>query len=266
MTLQHITGFVEAAGDRLEYRRIPALREGGPTLVFLHEGLGCVALWKDFPDRLAAVTGCGALLYSRHGYGGSAPVTLPRPIGYLHHEADVVLPAVLDAFGLTDVVLVGHSDGASIALLAVMGSLAPCVRLAITEAPHVFVEDVTIAGIRAAREAYCDGGLRDRLSRLHGDNVDGAFWGWNDTWLSPAFRHWTIENRLPEIRTPLLVVQGVDDEYATAAQYESIVARSGGPVSVLVLDECGHTPHRDQADRVLLAMAEVIAASSPPDA
>lgn len=266
MIRDHITGFVEAAGDRLEYRRIPAVREERPTLVFLHEGLGCVALWKDFPDRLAAATGCGGLVYSRRGYGGSSPVTPPRPIDYLHHEADAILPAVLDVFGLTDVVLVGHSDGGSIALLAAMGSLARRVRLVIAEAPHVLVEDVTIAGIRAAREAYRDGGLRDRLRRLHGDNVDGAFWGWNDTWLTPAFRHWNIEDRLPEIRTPLLVVQGADDEYATAAQHESIAARSGGPVSVLVLDQCGHTPHRDQADRVLMAMADAIAASGPPDA
>lgn len=259
MISQDLAGFIEAAGDRLEYRRIPARRDDGPTLVFLHEGLGCVALWKDFPDRLAAATGCGALLYSRRGYGGSSSVTPPRPIDYLHHEADSVLPAVLDAFGLTDVVLVGHSDGASIALLAVAGDLAPRVRLAIAEAPHVLVEDITIAGIQAARETYRNGGFRERLKRLHGDNADGAFRGWNDTWLTPAFRHWNIEDRLPRIRTPLLVIQGVDDEYATAAQYESIATRSGGPVSVLRLDECGHTPHRDQADRVLAAMADAVA-------
>ncbi|MBP2232127.1 pimeloyl-ACP methyl ester carboxylesterase [Azospirillum agricola] len=259
-------GFIDIAGDRLEYRRIPAAGEGRPTLVFLHEGLGCIAIWKDFPDRLAAATGCGALIYSRRGYGASSAVTPPRPIDYLHREADIVLPALLDAFGLTDTVLVGHSDGASIALLAAAGPLAPRIRLAIAEAPHVFVEDVTIAGIRAAGDLYHNGGLRERLKRLHGDNVDGAFHGWHETWLTPAFRHWNIEDRLPSIRTPLLVIQGVGDEYATAAQYDAIAARSGGPVSVLVLEGCGHTPHRDRAEAVLAAMAEAIGVAARPAA
>jgi len=256
-------GFIDIDGARLEYRRIPAGRPGVPTLVFLHEGLGCVAIWKDVPDRLAAATGCAALVYSRRGYGNSSPAPLPRPITYLQHVAETVLPAVLSAFGLTDVVLVGHSDGASIALLAAAGPLAPRIRLAVAEAPHVLVEDVTVAGIEAVTELYRTGDLRERLKRLHGDNVDNAFWGWSDAWLTPAFRFWNIEHRLPDIRTPLLVIQGVDDEYATAEQYDSIAARSGGPVSVLVLDDCGHTPHRDQAGRVLAAIAEAVAAVVP---
>ncbi len=226
-------------------------------------GLAASPSGRTSPTVWRRLAGCGALIYSRRGYGASPPVTPPRPVDYLHREADIVLPAVLDAFGLTDVVLVGHSDGASIALLAVAGSSAPRVRLAICEAPHVFVEDVTIAGIRAARDLYHDG-LRDRLKRLHGDNVDSAFWGWNDTWLMPAFRDWTIVDRLAGIRTPLLVIQGEGDEYATAAQYETINARSGGPVVLLVLEDCRHTPHRDQPDRVLEAMAAAIATAGAP--
>lgn len=257
MILETLSGFLDIDGVALEYRRVPAARAGLPTLVFLHEGLGCVAIWKDFPDRLAAATGCGALIYSRRGYGRSSPVVLPRSTGYLHEEADGVLPRLLDQLGLTDVVLVGHSDGASIALLAASGPAAPRVRAAIAEAPHVFVEDVTIAGIQAARAVYEDG-LRERLKRLHGDNVDGAFWGWNDTWLTDAFRLWNIEDRLPAIHAPFLVIQGVDDEYATAAQYDAIAAQSGGPVSLLVLDSCGHTPHRDQGDVVLQAMVDFL--------
>ncbi|PWC37516.1 alpha/beta hydrolase [Azospirillum sp. TSO35-2] len=252
-------GFVEVEDARLEFRRIPARRSGAPTLVFLHEGLGCVAIWKDFPDRLAAATGCAAVVYSRRGYGRSTPCPLPRPLHYHRDEADGVLPPLLERLGVSgDLVLVGHSDGATIALLAAAGTLGPRIRLAIVEAPHVFVEDVTIAGIEAACAAYRDGALRRGLERLHGANTDTAFRGWSETWLAPHFRSWNVEDRLPAIGAPLLVIQGVHDEYATAAQYDAIAAGSGGPVSVLVLDECGHTPHRDQPDRVLAAMAEAI--------
>ncbi|WP_063934293.1 alpha/beta fold hydrolase [Azospirillum thiophilum] len=254
-----LDGFVDVDGARLEYRRIPSSRPGAPTLVFLHEGLGCVAIWRDFPDRLAAATGCGALVYSRQGYGGSSPCRLPRPLHYHDDEADGVLPALLDRLGVTgDLVPVGHSDGATIALLAAAGRLGPRILLAIAEAPHVFVEDVTIAGIETACTAWRSGALRRGLERLHGDNTEAAFRGWSETWLEPRFRAWNVEDRLPAIAKPLLVIQGVDDEYATAAQYDAIAAKAGGPVSVLVLEDCGHTPHRDQPDRVLAAMAEAI--------
>ncbi|MBP2297540.1 alpha/beta fold hydrolase [Azospirillum picis] len=254
-----VDGLVELGAARLEYRWIPARRPGAPTLVFLHEGLGCIAIWKDFPDRLAAATGCGALVYSRQGYGRSTPCSLPRPLDYHVEEADGMLPALLDRLGVAgDLVLVGHSDGATIALLAAAGRLAPRIRLAIAEAPHVFVEDVTIAGIEAACEAWRDGALRRALERLHGANTEIAFRGWAETWLAPRFRAWNIEHRLPSLRVPLLVIQGVADEYATGAQYEAIAAQSGGPVTLLVLEECGHTPHRDQPERVLAAMAEAI--------
>lgn len=255
-------GLIGVGNDRLDYRWIAAAAAWLPTLVFLHEGLGCIEIWKDFPDRVAAETGCGALIYSRRGYGGSSPVEVPRPLSYLHEEAVEILPRVLDAFGLDDVVLIGHSDGASIALIAASAA-APeqdrgRIRKVIVEAPHVFVEDVTIAGIEAAREAYRDGDLRARLQRLHGDNVDCAFYGWNSTWLQPAFRDWNIEALLPTITVPLLVIQGTGDEYATAAQYDAIAAQAGGPVQLLIPDPCGHTPHRDQAGPVCEAMVGFI--------
>ncbi|WP_207477284.1 alpha/beta fold hydrolase [Arenibaculum pallidiluteum] len=253
-------GFVEADGARLEYRWIAPRRAGLPTLVLLHEGLGCVAVWKDFPDRLAESTGCGAFVYSRRGYGRSSPVPLPRPLTYLHHEARVVLPQLLAQLGLRDVVLVGHSDGASIALIHAGSAHSGPVRGVIVEAPHVFNEDLSVAGIRRTVEAYATGDLRTRLERLHGGNVDGAFLGWSGAWLDPGYRSWNIEEVLPAIRVPVLVIQGVDDEYGTAAQYEAIRAQASGPVEVLALERCRHTPHRDQAEAVLAAMTGFVLA------
>lgn len=256
--------FIGIGDATLEYRLIPPTTDGLPTLVFLHEGLGCIDIWKDFPARVATATGCGALIYSRRGYGRSSPVAVPRPIRYLHDEAVDVLPTLLDRLGLGEIVLIGHSDGASIALIAASGAATEKdrgrIRKVIVEAPHVFVEDVTIAGILAARDAYRDGDLRSRLQRLHGDNVDCAFLGWNSTWLQPEFRDWNIEALLPTITAPLLVIQGTGDEYATAAQYDAIAAQAGGPVELLIPDPCGHTPHRDQADLVLDAMVRFIRA------
>lgn len=251
-------GFVEIDGAALEYRWIPPAVPGRPTLVLLHEGLGCVALWKDFPDRVAAATGCGTFVYSRRGYGRSTPVTPPRPLRYMHDEGLAVLPALLDTLGFANVVLVGHSDGASIALIHAGSGRAGRIRGVIAAAPHVFNEDLCVASIEKAREAYETTDLRARLQRLHGDNVDGAFWGWNRAWLDPGFRAWNIEEFLPAIRAPLLVIQGDDDEYGTAAQYEAIRAKAGGPVEVLTLAACRHSPHRDQPDATLAAMRRFI--------
>ena len=265
--------YLEVAGRRLEVRRIATSENEGakagaldrgagaagvPTLVFLHEGLGSVALWKDFPDRLSRALGWPALVYSRLGYGGSDPAPLPRPVTFLEDEALDALPRLLEAAGLDDVVLVGHSDGASIALVhAAAFPLPPlgAVRAVIAEAPHVTVEEVTLTSIRRAGEAYRDGDLRRRLARYHAD-VDGAFWGFHDVWLDPAFASWTIEDRLGRIRAPVLVIQGADDPYGTLRQVESIRARSGGPVEILVLEPpCGHSPHAERPDLVLAAMA-----------
>ena len=217
-------------------------------LVFLHEGLGCVALWRDFPARLSAACGLGAFVYSRAGYGNSPRTELPRKLTYMQEEA-ALLPELLSSNGieLADAILIGHSDGASIALLC---AAAQPVRGLVLEAAHVFTEAAGLVSIARAREAYLSGGLRERLARYHAD-VDAAFWGWNGPWLDPEFRSWNIESALPLIRAPALVIQGVDDEYGTLAQVRAIEAQAGGPVETLVLEACGHAPHKDRADAVI---------------
>lgn len=217
-------------------------------LVFLHEGLGCVALWRDFPARLSAATGLGAFIYSRAGYGKSPRVELPRKLTYMHEEA-ALLPSILRTheISLADAILVGHSDGASIALLC--AATQPVCGL-VLEAPHVFTEEVGLAAIVRAREAFWHGDLRARLARHHAD-VEAAFWGWNGPWLDPGFRSWNIESALPAVHAPVLVIQGADDEYGTLAQVRAIERQLGGPVAALVLDQCGHSPHKDRADAVV---------------
>ena len=249
-----------AGGHRLEAVQLGPAPGAAPTLVFLHEGLGSVSAWRDFPARVVSATGLGALVYSRWGYGKSEPVTLPRPLTYMHDEALVTLPQVLVAAGIEQAVLVGHSDGASIALIFAGSGLpeASRVRGLVLEAPHVFVEELSVRSIAMAAEAYSTGDLRARLTRHHGDNVDAAFWGWNRAWLDPAFRAWNIEEYLPRIRAPSLVIQGQDDPYGTLAQVDSIETKSGGPVSRLVLPRCGHAPHRDQPEATIEAVARFV--------
>jgi pimeloyl-ACP methyl ester carboxylesterase len=226
----------------------------GPTLVFLHEGLGSVGLWRGFPEKLSQATGLGAFVYSRAGYGKSGTVPLPRPVRYMHDEAEL-LPEVLHAAGVNDPILVGHSDGASIAILYA-GAGRPA-RALLLEAPHVFTEESGLRSIEAARNAYLRGELRERLARWH-ENVDAAFWGWNGPWLDPAFRQWNIEDSLPHIRVPILVVQGENDEYGTAKQIEAIQRGAGGPVETVLLPECGHSPHRDKPEETLRAMKDFL--------
>jgi pimeloyl-ACP methyl ester carboxylesterase len=250
---------VSVAGHRLEYELIAGREARAPTLVFLHEGLGSVSLWRDFPAALSRATGCPALVYSRLGYGRSDPGPVPRAVDYLHVEAREVLPAVLAAFGVTQSVLIGHSDGASIALIAAGAGSAYGVQGLILEAPHVFVESVTLAGIEKARGAFEQGGLRDALARHHHANVDGAFWGWCRTWLSAGFRAWNIEEFLPGVRVPVLVIQGIGDEYGTATQVVAIANAVKGPVATELLENCGHTPHREQGDQVLALMTRFVA-------
>jgi len=229
-----------------------------PTLVLLHEGLGCIGMWKDFPERLAAATGLGVLAYTRFGYAGSAPCALPRPVSYMHAEAREVLPAVLAACGIEQAVLVGHSDGGSIALLY-CGEQGGGVIAAITMGAHVLVEDRTVASIAEARDRYVHGDLKARLARYHGERVDEVFWGWNDIWLSPAFRDWNIEHCLAGITAPLLVIQGAGDPYGTPAQVERICAGCAGPALPLILDECSHWPHLEQGERSIAAIAGFLA-------
>jgi pimeloyl-ACP methyl ester carboxylesterase len=242
----------EVLGSRMEYRWIGPLPEDAPTVVFLHEGLGCLGMWRDFPDRLASALGYGALVYSRAGYGGSEPVRGPRPVRFMHDEGLDVLPAVIDHFRLRNVVLFGHSDGASIAIVYAGAGLGP-VRALVLEAPHVFVEPVCIESIARIAGAYETTGLRDRLARYHGGNTDSMFRTWTDVWLRPEFRQWNIEEYLPSIEIPVLVVQGENDAYGTLRQLDVVVKQVGGPAESLVLTRCGHSPHSELPDEVLEA-------------
>lgn len=248
--------FVTVTGHRLEVETIPGSRAGAPPLLLLHEGLGSVAMWRDFPAKLAAATGCTVTVYSRYGYGRSSPISGPHGVDYMHREALDVLPELRTALGLAEPVIMGHSDGASIALIHAGAGRWP-VRGVIAEAPHVFVEDVSVRSIADAKIAYETTDLRDRLARYHED-VDGAFRGWNDIWLAPAFRQWNIEDYLPGITCPVLAIQGADDEYGTLAQIEAVKRQVSGPVETLVLPRCGHSPHRTQEAATLAAIARFV--------
>jgi pimeloyl-ACP methyl ester carboxylesterase len=247
---------VEVLGKRVEVVSFCTAPGSPATLLFLHEGLGSAGQWRDFPERVGKGSGLTAVGYSRPGYGGSDPVTLPRPLDYMQEEAKVLLPALLDELGMESVILVGHSDGGSIALVhaALDGAGRKRVRGVMLEAPHVFVEDVSVASIAKAREAFEAGDLREKLAKHHGKNVDVAFRGWNDAWLDPAFRAWNIEEYLARIEVPVLVIQGEDDPYGTRAQVDAIARQVSGPVEVLMLPSCGHAPHRDQPEAAAAAM------------
>jgi pimeloyl-ACP methyl ester carboxylesterase len=251
--------FANVNGRQLEYRMIPGDALAQPTLVFLHEGLGSVAMWRDFPDKLAARLGARALVYSRFGYGRSDRLTGPRTPAFMHEEALQVLPPLLDLLGIERPLLVGHSDGASIALIHAGVAGRPVHGLALM-APHVFVEPGGLESIARIRKTYgASDELKTRLARYHAD-VDGAFLGWANIWLAPEFRSWSIEDVLGGIDAPALLIQGEDDEYGTMAHIESIEAHAQGPTSRLVLPACGHSPHRDQEAAVLDAMTTFVRA------
>ncbi|MBK8173950.1 MAG: alpha/beta hydrolase [Rhodospirillales bacterium] len=246
-------------GVSLEYQRLPPARADDPrTLVLMHEGLGCVDLWRRFPERLAQATGLGVFLWSRAGYGSSDPTPLPRPLDY-HAREGALVSAILTAADVHRPILVGHSDGGTIALLHAAGGKAPLSDAVVTVAAHVFVEDVSIAGIREAKQAFEAGDLRARLARWHGENVDCAFRGWCDAWLDPDFRDWNIERDLATIRAPVLAMQGVDDHYGTSAQVEAIVAGVSGPAEPLMLTDAGHSPHLEQPEALIAAISRYVA-------
>jgi pimeloyl-ACP methyl ester carboxylesterase len=254
--------FLQGAGGplRIEYEWVGGA-QGAPVMVFLHEGLGSVAMWRDFPARLCEAAGLRGLVYSRPGYGKSTP----RPADerwlpdFMHRQARELLPALLRELGVERPWLFGHSDGGSIALLHA-AAFPDALRGAIVLAPHILVEDVSVTSIQKAREVYLGTDLKQKLARYHED-ADSAFWGWNDVWLSPAFRAWSIEEEIRAIRCPLLAIQGIADEYGTLEQIRGI-ARRVPQAQLLELPQCGHSPHKDQPEKVIEAVTAFVEGNS----
>ena len=250
--------YLTAAGHRLEYEQIHAHQAAAPCLVFLHEGLGSVAMWRDFPLRLCTAVGCRGLVYSRYGYGKSDPLAAPHSVDFMHDEGRHALPGLLDQLHIARPILFGHSDGGSIALLHAGLTTRP-VMAVIVMAPHVLVEDISIRSIEAARVTYATTDLREKLRRYH-DDPGSAFRGWNDIWLHPDFRSWNIEDALPGIHVPVLAIQGEDDEYGTMTQIELIAQGAvNAEVELLKLADCGHSPHKDQPEVVIAAVQRLVA-------
>jgi pimeloyl-ACP methyl ester carboxylesterase len=255
MTALSPTGFLRVGAADLEYRMIGPAPADAPTIVMLHEGLGSAALWGDFPEKLQAATGAGVFAYSRAGYGASSPVRLPRPLDYMQIEALETLPALLDAIGFRRGLLLGHSDGASIAAIYAGGTGDHRVRGVVLIAPHLVVEDISVTSIGAIKTAYETTDLRSKLKRWHRD-VDNAFYGWNGAWLDPQFRTWDISEYLAYIRVPVGVVQGADDQYGTIRQVEIAREECYCPVDVTMLPGAGHSPHREAPEATLHAISE----------
>jgi pimeloyl-ACP methyl ester carboxylesterase len=256
------SGFVSIDDSNLEYRLLGPSPDQAPTLVLLHEGLGSAALWGDFPEQLQAETGLGVFVYSRAGYGTSSPAALPRPLDYMQREALDVLPKLLDTIGFQRGLLVGHSDGASIAAI-----YAGCVedhRLngLVLMAPHFIVEDVSVKSIAEIKTAYETTNLREKLARWHND-VDKAFYGWNGAWLDPKFRAWDISDYLAYIRVPIAIIQGADDQYGSIRQVEIAQEECYCPVEVTILAGIGHSPHREAPGATLNAISELAGAVLP---
>ncbi len=252
------SGFLQIGQQNLEYRMLGPRPAEAPTLVLLHEGLGCVGLWGDFPDKLQKATGCGVFVYSRAGYGQSSPVLLPRPLTYMHDEARETLPQLLEQIDFQRGLLIGHSDGASIATIYAGSHQDHRIGGLVLIAPHFFTEDCGIASIVEARKAYKTTDLRARLARWHKD-PDNAFKGWNDAWLDPKFRQWDITEQLAYIRVPVLIVQGEDDQYGTVKQIEAAVRECYCPVEVALLPGAKHLPQREAPEATLKAVSDFVA-------
>jgi len=259
--LQQKDFFIRAAGRRLRVRKLTHSDSDGegsrPTLVFLHEGLGAIEMWHDFPAILAETTACDCLIYDRWGHGRSDALDVKRTLRYVHDEALDSLPEVLNHSNVDDAILIGHSDGGSIALIFA-AEYPEILRGIITEAAHVFVEEITLEGIREALDIYNNTDLKQKLARYHGDNTEKIFRAWHETWLQPEFKSWDIQDCLPKVKCPVLVIQGEDDQYGTAAQVEAIAHQVTGPSKVLLLPNCAHIPHRESKDRVAQEMTKFI--------
>jgi len=253
---------LEAHGCRLEYEWIGERVPGRPALVFLHQGLGSIAQWRDFPAKLAAATGCPAFVYNREGHGGSDACTWPRPVDFMEIEGRDRLPEVLKVAGIDDFILVGHSDGGTIALVYA-AEVRTGMRGVIVEGFHVFAEEVTRAGIRRAQEDFMSGKLRERLARYHGSNVDCAFHGWAETWLLPAMKDYTIAPLLPKIEAPVLAILGTQDPYGTIGQIDCLPGLVRAPLEIHKPD-CGHAPHEEMEPEMLDLMAGFVARLQAP--
>jgi pimeloyl-ACP methyl ester carboxylesterase len=252
-----MTGWLNAGGKRLEWAHWGPAPQDAPTIVLLHEGLGCLSLWRDLPQRLTAATGFGVTAYSRAGYGQSDPAELPRAVDYMTQEATQILPQVLEATGFRRGILMGHSDGATIALEYAGRVSDHRVRGLVVMAPHTFAEPKGLTEIARARDAF-DTGLRERMAKWHADPVH-TFRGWNDAWLNPAFANWNVADVIDYLRIPTLAIQGRDDQYGTLAQIAEIETRSYAPVDTLILETCRHAPHQEQPEAVLAAVTEFCA-------
>ena len=245
---------LKVQGRNLEVLRIPGDTDL-PELVFLHEGLGSASHWKDFPALVAASTRCPVTIYSRYGSGDSDVLAEPRPVRYMHDEGLASLPELLATLHIESPILIGHSDGASIAII--YAGAHDRLQGAVLLAPHVFVEGLSVRSIAEAKVSFESTDLPKRLGRYHRDPAR-TFWGWNNIWLHPDFLRWNIEEYLPRIACPMLVIQGLDDQYGTMAQVEAIRTQSGGPVEVLKLDNCRHSPQRDQRDATLKSITQFV--------
>jgi len=255
MTARTPTGGLTIGDAELEYRFVGPQPDAAPTLVLLHEGLGSAALWGDFPEKLAEATNAGVFAYSRAGYGRSTPVPLPRPLDYMQREAFEVLPRVLDAIGFRRGLLIGHSDGASIATLYAGGVADHRIRAVSLIAPHFIVEDISVRSIAEIKQTYETTELRGKLARWHAD-VDNAFYGWNGAWLDPAFRAWDISDHLAYLRVPLQIVQGEDDHYGTVRQIEIAREQCTCPLEVSLIAGAGHSPQREAAAETLATISD----------
>ncbi|MCY4301095.1 MAG: alpha/beta hydrolase [Aestuariivita sp.] len=255
ITQKHKSGHVMAGGKSLEYSHLGPAPSESVTLVLLHEGLGCAALWRDFAEELQKATGFGILAYSRAGYGWSEVAELPRPLDYMTREARDALPDVLRILGVERCILIGHSDGATIAAIYAGSTFDRSVRGLVLLSPHFFAEEFCLNEIARMKTRYQTSNLRERMAKYHRD-PDSVFWGWSDAWLHPDFRDWDVTDVIDYIRVPILAIQGRDDQFGTLSQIDVVSQRSYAPVDTLILNACRHSPFIDQADAVVDAVAE----------
>lgn len=254
---KNIPPFLTLGSKKIEIQWHKTDERNMPTLIFLHEGLGCTRMWKDFPARVSRATGCPALLFSRFGYGNSDPSPLPWKINFMHKEARYILPDIIKKAHIKDYILIGHSDGGSIAIILAGSPNARGLKGLITQSAHVFCEQITVDCIRQAKINYEQHQLRQGLEKYHGKNTENAFRGWNDVWLHPKFIHWNIEKYLNKIHVPMLAIQGKDDQYGTIRQIQSIKGHAPRAETRLI-EDCRHSPHLEQPEHVLTIMTQFI--------